>query len=384
MPVPERIAAALIAWFAVQARALPWRRTRDPYAIWISEVMLQQTQVQTVIPFWERWMKALPDVNALAQSSLAVVLKLWEGLGYYRRAQHLQAAARVVVTEFGGRFPDRFETVLSLPGIGRYTAGAICSIAFEQATPVVDGNVSRVLARLQGMTAPVGSRAATARLWRSAQELVGLAHRNYPQRQRPCGSLNQALMELGATICTPRGPDCRRCPVRTFCWAFRTGRVGELPRKAPRVRTTEQRIAVFVVGRQGRFAVRQRPDGSRNAHLWEFPNDEITTGKRSRPLRAADVEAMAAARFGRGPLTIEPLCQFTHAVTRFRIRLTAYLVTTVGSFERQREFRWKRLPELEQLAFPSPHRRVLLALRERRQPRKDGKARPGQRGSDQA
>ncbi len=373
MPVPERIVAALIAWFAVHARALPWRRTRDPYAIWISEVMLQQTQVQTVIPYWERWMKTLPDVTALAQSPLSVVLKLWEGLGYYRRAQHLQAAARVILTEFGGRFPDRFETVLSLPGIGRYTAGAICSIAFEQATPVVDGNVARVLARLQGMTAPAGSKRATTKLWRSAQELVELAHRDYPKYQRPCGSLNQAMMELGATICTPREPACHRCPARTFCVAFRTGRAEELPKKARPVRPTEQRIAVFVLGRQGRFAVRQRPDGSRNAHLWEFPNVEIKKARGARSLRSVDVAALARASFGCAPRTVEPLCQFTHAVTRFRIRLTAYLVTIDGSSDLPGEFTWRRLRELDQLAFPSPHRRVLMSLRERRQPpRKEG------------
>lgn len=365
MPVPGKIAAALIAWFAVHARPLPWRRTRNPYAIWISEVMLQQTQVQTVIPFWKRWMTEVPDVMTLARSPLSKVLKLWEGLGYYRRAQHLQAAAQVIASQFQGRFPDQFETVLRLPGVGRYTAGAICSIAFEQATPAVDGNVARVLTRLYGIADPVGSTIARTQLWECAQELVQLAKRDHPKRQRPCGSLNQALMELGATICTPRKPECHRCPVRTFCTACRTGQVHEFPRRAKRPRTEKRRVIAFVASRGGRFAVRQRPAGSLGAHLWEFPNLEIGNGKAFQSVEVAELQERAAACLECAPLSIQPLCKFSHSVTRFRIELTAYVASVAKPPGQSSRLKWHRLSHLEKLAFPSAHRRILAALKVR-------------------
>src|SRR5256712_12257328 len=187
----------LLQWFAQNARDLPWRRTRDPYAIWISEIMLQQTQVKTVIPYWQRWMRRLPDVRALARARPDAVLKLWEGLGYYLRARNLHQAARTIVDQHGGRFPEKFDEWVALPGIGRYTAGAICSIAFNQPTPVLDGNVMRVLARVFGIAGNPRAKEASAKLWNLAEALVREAAKRQRRDEQNCSHLNQALMELG-------------------------------------------------------------------------------------------------------------------------------------------------------------------------------------------
>src|ERR1700761_3320382 len=198
------IVASLLHWFDKNARDLPWRRTRDPYAIWVSEIMLQQTQVKTVIPYWERWMRELPTIELLAKANPQKIHKLWEGLGYYTRVRNMQRAAQIIVNEQAGNFPDDFESILNLPGIGRYTAGAICSIAFNQPTPILDGNVMRVLTRVFGISENPRDKKANAQLWELAEQLVALAA---PKRSEGgCSHLNQSLMELGALICTPREP----------------------------------------------------------------------------------------------------------------------------------------------------------------------------------
>src|SRR5256886_12318336 len=192
------VVRALLKWFGQHARDLPWRRTLDPYAIWVSEVMLQQTQVKTVIPYWERWMAQLPNVTALAKTKPELVLKLWEGLGYYSRARNLQKAAQIIVRDYGGKFPENFHHTIELPGIGRYTAGAICSIAFNQPTPILDGNVIRVLTRLFGITGDPRDKLTGAQLWRLAAELVSVAARTSSNGGPKGSHFNQALMGLGA------------------------------------------------------------------------------------------------------------------------------------------------------------------------------------------
>ncbi|MGH7972256.1 MAG: A/G-specific adenine glycosylase, partial [Limisphaerales bacterium] len=264
----------LVAWFAETARDLPWRRTGDPYGIWVSEVMLQQTQVKTVIPYWERWMRELPTIASLAKSKSEKIHKLWEGLGYYHRVRNMQRAAQLIVREHGGRFPMEFDEVLKLPGIGRYTAGAICSIAFGQPRPILDGNVIRVLTRVFGIAGDPGESETKAKLWSLAEDLVREAPK-LTNRCPPCPALpsaagkavptiypamvrskrrvllleyalqsssvraaphaashfNQALMELGALVCSPREPKCPVCPLANGCVAFRDGRVSQLPMK---------------------------------------------------------------------------------------------------------------------------------------------------------
>ena len=210
----SELRTALLAWYRAHRRDLPWRRTRDPYAIWISEAMLQQTRVETVIPYWERFLARFPDVEALATADADDVIACWAGLGYYSRARNLHRAAQIVVERHAGRLPADVELLRELPGVGRYTAGAVASIAFDRPAPIVDGNVARVLARLFGIAADVRSRAVQERLWREAEELA---------RGEDPGALNQALMELGAMVCTPRAPRCADCPWSRRCAAFAHG-----------------------------------------------------------------------------------------------------------------------------------------------------------------
>ncbi|MBZ0116093.1 MAG: A/G-specific adenine glycosylase, partial [Sandaracinaceae bacterium] len=217
---PSARRTKLLAWYDASKRALPWRETRDPYSVWVSEVMLQQTRVETVVPYYLRFMERFPDPASLASAQDDEVMSHWSGLGYYRRARLLIAGVREVVERYGGAIPESAEARLSLPGVGRYTAGAIGSIAFDKEEPIVDGNVARVLARLHGIEDAIGSKNADKQFWLRAEELV--------RGERP-GDLNQALMELGATVCTPRNPDCARCPIREGCAARETDRQHSLP-----------------------------------------------------------------------------------------------------------------------------------------------------------
>ena len=220
-----RLRSKLVAWFGKAARDLPWRRTRDPYAILVSEVMLQQTQVATVIPFYERWLARFPDFGALASADESEVLSVWQGLGYYSRARNLHRAAKTVVAAHGGEMPRDPMFIRALPGIGRYTAGAVASFAFDLPEPLVDANVARVLARLLDLHTPIDSTAGQAALWSAAIALVP---------QKGARTFNSALMELGALVCAPRTPQCLLCPIRTHCAAFANGTAESLPRKKPR------------------------------------------------------------------------------------------------------------------------------------------------------
>jgi len=378
-PGIPRLVPALLEWFTRNARDLPWRRTLDPYAIWTSEIMLQQTQVKTVIPYWQRWMRELPDVRALAKASPEKVLKLWEGLGYYTRARNLQKAAQQVVREHGGRFPSAFDDILDLPGVGRYTAGAISSIAFNQVAPILDGNVIRVLTRLFGIAENPRENETNARLWNLAEALVQHAATNHKQfsilnspsfaarqsaasaRRRqfsisgPCSALNQSLMELGALLCTPRQPRCGACPVRRHCEARKTGRVEILPNLSKRPATTARRFAAFLVQRHRRWLVQQRPTGVVNAHLWEFPNIEI-------PDRTPIADA-AARLFGPGIQKLAPLTTIRHSITRYRISVEASLATLADRGPFRGRANWLSLAELDRLPFTSAHRKLLDTLR---------------------
>jgi A/G-specific adenine glycosylase len=395
-PKSKRLVPALLDWFAANARDLPWRRTRDPYAIWVSEIMLQQTQVKTVVPYWQRWMRELPDIKGAANASPNKIHKLWEGLGYYTRARNLQKAAQEIVAKHRGKFPQNFDDVLALPGIGRYTAGAICSIAFNQPTPILDGNVIRVLTRIFGIGENPREKKTNARLWQLAEELVacaGGARLRRAQilfagdrvtRKRSHGStesrptentnyshLNQSLMELGALVCTPRNPQCPICSVKNLCVAFRDNRVEELPNLGKRVVTTGRHFVAFVAEREGRFLVRQRPVGVVNAHLWEFPNVEILNGKFNPKLTAKNV-------LGLKPPGIKPLCTVKHSITRYRIMLEAFQVRfgrASSASPKHSKMGYHRTPpsegvgvwfplsKLNTLAFTAAHKTILNLLR---------------------
>ena len=376
----------LFAWFAQDARDLPWRRTRDPYAIWVSEIMLQQTQVKTVLPYWERWMQQLPTIESLAKASSEKIHKLWEGLGYYTRVRNLQKAAQQIIAnrraEFRDarndgdsqssslriprvRFPENFEEVLVLPGIGRYTAGAICSIAFNQPTPILDGNVIRVLTRIFGIRDNPREKAANAKLWMLAEQLVTCANNQQStinnQKFPACSHLNQSLMELGALLCTPRDPKCSACPISSRCFAFQKKRIAEFPNLDKRPTATVRRFAAFIVENRGKFLVRQRPATVVNAHLWEFPNIELN-GAPTNPKDAAH-EVL-----GFTPNNMKSLCTIKHTITRYRITVEAFSVALpVGQSCRSAstshaQNRWLPLAELHKLSFPSAHKRILQSL----------------------
>jgi A/G-specific adenine glycosylase len=351
----------LLDWFRAHARDLPWRRTRDPYAIWVSEIMLQQTQVKTVIPYWERWLRELPTIESLAGAAPEKIHKLWEGLGYYTRVRNMQKAAQQIVARHNGMFPTTFDDVLGLSGIGRYTAGAICSIAYNQATPIVDGNVIRVLTRIFGIETNARDKDTQALLWDLAHELVSHAKaakvaKKKPSRpQRPlreaCSHLNQSLMELGALICAPRDPNCAACPVRRLCIARRENRTSDLPNLGKRIAATHRRFAAFVVRHEDRFLVRQRPAGVVNAHLWEFPNIEL-------PSPAAAPAASARQALGFAPKELLPICTIKHSITRYRITLEAF---TAAGDPGKAVGEWVRAGDLEKLSFPSAHKKILAA-----------------------
>lgn len=313
--------------------------------------MLQQTRVATAIAYWQRWMRALPDVRALARASPARTHKLWEGLGYYARVRNARAAARVMVEKHGGEFPNTYAEALALPGVGRYTAGAVCSIAYNQPTPVLDGNVMRVLSRLFGVAGDPRGRRANQRLWGLAEDLVAIAD-GIPA----AGRLNEALMELGALLCAPKQPRCASCPLQRICFARREGRQEEFPMLKPSGKPTRRRFAAFIVEKKGRFLARQRPPGGVNAHLWEFPNVEI----------APEENVPAAAVFAPFALTAaEPLFRVRHSITRHRILLEAYRAQLPGrAGKAARAGVWRTPAQLERLAFTAAHRKILAALRD--------------------
>jgi len=310
------IAAPLLKWFAGNARDLPWRRTPDPYAIWVSEIMLQQTQVKTVIPYWQRWMEQLPDIALLAAAADDSVIKLWEGLGYYSRVRNLQKAAKQIRDELGGRFPRDLAGVLALPGVGRYTGGAICSIAYNQPEPLVDGNVARVLTRLLGIEQSPKDKSVADRLWSVADDLVKHAVTLQKPRQRNASAFNQAMMELGALICTPRNPLCGNCPLKGRCTARKKNKVETIPALAKRAAATKRRFIGFIITWRGKVFVQRRASGDVNAGFWEFPNWEVSSD--------ADAAHLAKANLALGQA--EPLCTINHSITRYRNRLEMFVI----------------------------------------------------------
>ncbi len=307
--MPDSVRSALLDWYDRHRRDLPWRRTRDPYAIWVSEVMLQQTRVETVIPYYERFLARFPDASSLASAPEDAVLAAWSGLGYYRRARLLQAGAREVVARYGGRVPEDRAHRLALPGVGRYTAGAIGSIAFEFPEPIVDGNVARVLSRVRFVETPLGRADTERRLWDEAERIV--------YGERP-GALNQALMELGATLCAPSKPRCGDCPIAQACEARRRGAVDRLPvpkaRKAPRVVELSAAVAL----RRDREVWLVRGEGTLFGGLFSLPLAERCGASADAARRA--LEATGA----RGSVDAEPVGSIVHALSHRRLEIALH------------------------------------------------------------
>ncbi|MBR3570340.1 MAG: A/G-specific adenine glycosylase [Oscillibacter sp.] len=331
----KAFAETLLSWYRENARDLPWRHTREPYPIWVSEIMLQQTRVAAVVGYYARFLEAFPTVSALAEASEEELLSLWQGLGYYGRARNLHKAAKVIA-ERGG-FPDTYEDLLKLPGIGAYTAGAVASAAFGRRTPAVDGNVLRVMSRLTDNRGDILSPTVRRGIESEVRAL-------FPEAEEDARIFNQALMELGATLCGPNAaPQCECCPVAGYCLGRERGTAAELPVRAPKKERRLERRTVFVLLRGNRAALRKRPGRGLLAGLWEFPNVE---GELS---EAEAAEAVASwglsAADWRGQLSAK------HVFTHIEWHMTGYALRVTG--EDTQGFSWADAQELQSYAIPS-------------------------------
>lgn len=349
LPWPaEDMNRRLLAWYGRVGRDLPWRRTRDPYCIWLSEIMLQQTGVVAVIPYYERFLAAFPSVAALAAAPLDQVFELWAGLGYYRRARFLHEAACRVMSEHGGRFPEQLETIMTLPGIGRSTAGAIVSIAFDRKGPILDGNVRRVLCRLLAVSGDPRSREVEKRLWQLAEMLT-------PEER--AHDYAQAIMDLGATVCTPRKPDCASCPLSALCQAFWQGLQEQLPQRSVRKAVPLVRQVALLVHHRGRYLVRKRPLDGMLGGLWEFPTTTVAEGE--------EPEAAARTLLVDEGLSdvMETLGTVRHAYSHFRVELFLYGCRGTGASRvAEEDTRWLSLPELAEWPLHGSHKKALALI----------------------
>ncbi len=332
----------LMHWYQAHHRTLPWRDTRDPYHVWVSEVMLQQTQVKTVVPYFLAFMAMFPTLTDLADADLDRVLKQWEGLGYYARARNLHKAARQVVDDCGGRIPDRFAGLKALPGVGDYIAAAVMSIAFGSPRAVVDGNVKRVLARLFCLDTPVNHSSAHKRFQPLADTLL--------DRSDP-GTFNQAVMELGALVCTPSAPDCPACPLVRFCCANKQSRVMEFPVKLTRKKTPCHHISTGIVVRQGRLLItRRKPDGLLGG-LWEFPGGKVKKNETAAEACVREIREETG-------LTVEIsgfLTRIRHAYTHFKIEMDVFFCDYVSgevTLDGPVDYQWIDPAEIRRFAFP--------------------------------
>jgi A/G-specific adenine glycosylase len=355
IPTPERlrqIRNRLLQWYGKNRRPLPWRRTDDPYRIWVSEVMLQQTRVGTVIPYYRRFLERFPDIHALAAADLQDVLKQWEGLGYYGRARNLHRAATMVCREHDGIVPRDETAFRSLPGVGDYIAAAVLSIAFQAPRPVVDGNVKRVLSRIFLLDHPVNDSGAYA------------VFREYSARlmdpDAP-GASNQALMELGATVCTPRSPACAECPIQPFCEARQGLRTDQYPRRIRKKPVPEYDIAVGVVFKGDRVLItRRKPEGLLGG-LWEFPGGKLREGETPEEACVREIreEANLVVEISRFLTTVR------HAYTHFRVRLHVYCCRWSEGRVRLNgpvDYRWIRLSEMGDYPFPTANHKFMARL----------------------
>jgi A/G-specific adenine glycosylase len=306
------ITRRLQAWYKQNARRLPWRGDADPYTIWVSEIMLQQTRVETVIPYFRRWMERFPDLETLAKASEQEVLLAWEGLGYYSRARNLHHSARLVIAKHAGKIPRDQKGLQALPGIGRYTAGAISSIAFGMDEPVLDGNVRRVLARIFNVSVPARSPEGERQLWALARDIL-------PPGE--AGDHNQALMDLGALVCIPRNPACAHCPLAEICQTNALGLQDERPVMGQRPDIPHHIVTAAVIRRAGKFLITRRPSNGLLGGMWEFPGGKVEQGE----TLPAGLKREIMEELGVQIEVGEPFGSYRHAYTHFRVTLHAFL-----------------------------------------------------------
>jgi len=343
----------ILDWYAQHARELPWRGHPDPYAVWVSEIMLQQTRVETVIPFFEKWMQRFPSVFELAAASQQEVLNFWEGLGYYARARNMQRAAQIIATEYQGKLPRTAQALQQLPGIGRYTAAAIASIAFGEDQAALDGNIRRVLARVFDIAEPARSPAGERRLWQLAAEHLppGTA-----------GDYNQALMDLGATICTPAAPDCPQCPVAELCQACALGIQEQRPVNQPKPKIPHYTVTAAVIQQDGKVFIAQRSAQGLLGGMWEFPGGKIEPGEtltaclKREICEELNVDIEVGAPFG----------LYEHTYTHFKVTLHAFECELLNNDPPQaREhtaLRWVRTAELDDYPMGKIDRQIAQKL----------------------
>ena len=359
--ITAQIVPPLVEWYRAQAADLPWRGA-SPYCVWLSEIMLQQTQIETVIPYYTHFTETYPAIHDLAAASLDEVLKSWEGLGYYSRARNLHKTAQIVSGEMDGQFPQTVDGLLKLPGIGRYTAGAIASIAFNQPAPVLDGNVIRVFSRLMDLDADVTQTTVKNQLWDVADKLV--------PEDAP-GDYNQALMELGQKICTPRNPTCADCPIETHCKALENGTQAQRPVKKKRQPTPHYDVAAGIISNAaGQFLIAQRPTDGLLGGLWEFPGGKQEANETLPECLKRELREELAIEVEVGDFFVK----VRHAFTHFKITLHAYECRYVGAISPYDEpqaieaadWAWVTQDELSQYSFGKADREVIKALNERR------------------
>lgn len=348
-----KISNDLLTWWDDGHADLPWRRSGNPYHIWVSEIMLQQTQIATMLPYFDRWMLRFPTIATLSNASLDDVLKLWEGLGYYSRARNLHTAAQMVMEELDGQLPTQASELQKLKGIGRYTANAIASIAFNQAVPVVDGNVIRILSRLTDLPDDTTKTATKNKLWQLAGTLI--------PNQRT-GDYNQALMELGQTICKPATPHCHICPLITQCLARQRGTQHERPLRPKRKKIPHFAVAAGVIFREdAKFLIAQRPLDGLLGGLWEFPGGKQEAGETLEQTLVREIQEELA-------VDIRPnycITTVKHAFTHFRITLHAYHATFLSGEIQHigiRNHAWVTLDDLDSYAFGTADRKVIATL----------------------
>lgn len=341
----------LLAWYDRDRRRLPWRADPgiqpDPYHILVSEAMLQQTQVATVIPYYQRFIEQLPTLDALAHSDEQTVLRLWQGLGYYRRARNLYAAAQRVCHEYGGQMPNTVDALLTLPGVGRYTAGAIASIAFNRQSPILDGNVARVMARWYAIDQPITDSTIRTRLWSLAESHV--------PRSRP-GDFNQAMMDLGAMVCVTSTPACDQCPVAALCLAKSKDCASRLPVRTSRRPPRSVTHHVLAIQRARRYLFQQRPETGLWSNMWQMPTIEMDRPKR---VRVDQLQQWVSQNLG---LTVNPprrLQEFDHQTTHRSISFILWATTVDGGRLRPKSGQWHRLDQLDELPLANPQRRVV-------------------------
>ena len=347
------IQTRLLAWAETSLRDLPWRQVRDPYRVWVSEIMLQQTRVETVIPYYLHWLKRFPTIASLSQAELGEVLKAWEGLGYYARCRNLHRAAGMVMSKHDGHLPADREALLSLPGIGPYTVGAILSLAFGQDAAVLDGNVRRVFSRLFAISDSPSAPETRERLWSLAEELV-------PAGQ--AGRFNEALMDLGATVCTPRGPSCGLCPLNAVCQGYESGDPESYPPRKRRLPTPHYNVTAGVIWRDDLLLLAQRPLDGLLGGLWEFPGGKQEPGETLHECLVRELREELDIEVEVG----EKITVVRHAFTHFRITVYAFRCRYLSDHEPEslgvNAWQWVTLDALEDYALPVVDRKIAAAV----------------------